>query len=82
MCTSRAVMATTTLEGLAARACGFPGSEMVIGVEVGALVLWTWRVWSQEAEMSMAMREGLRVSQRGRDLRCPSSVMGVGWWLD
>lgn len=55
MCTRREVMATITLEGLAAMACGLPGSGMVRGAREGLVGLCTCRVLSQEAEMRRAV---------------------------
>jgi hypothetical protein len=53
-------MATTSLEGEAARACGLPGRGMLRGVcwEGSAVVEWMCRVLSQEAEMRRAVRGG------------------------
>jgi len=46
-------MATTTLDGLAARAWGLPGRGTVRYAD-GCCGLWMWRVLSQEAEIRMA----------------------------
>lgn len=48
-------MATITLDGLAAMACGLPGRGMVRVARDGFEGLWMCRVLSQEAEMRMAV---------------------------
>jgi hypothetical protein len=54
MCTRRDVMATMSLEGLAAMACGLPGREIARGGSARLVALCTWRVLSQEAETTSA----------------------------
>ena len=49
----RPVMATTTLEGLMARACGLPGRDTRMVELDGSLVLCRFRLQSHEAETRM-----------------------------
>ena len=72
MWTRRAVMATTSLVGLAASAWGLPGRGMDRGFWEGLSVEWTWRVLSQEAEMR-------RAGGRGRLAGCGCDGREGGW---
>jgi hypothetical protein len=80
MWTSRAVMATTSLLGLAASAWGLPGSGIVSGCCEALVVEWTWSVLSQEAEMRRAgwrMAVSLVRSQKGRRGEGMLTVLGA-----
>ena len=47
-------MATTSLEAVIERECGFAGRVIVVGSFSGFLRSWKWRVESHDAEMSNA----------------------------
>lgn len=47
-------MATTSLEVVRDRECGFEGRVMVVCVAEGLVRSWKWRVESQEEEMRSA----------------------------
>jgi len=64
-------MATTSLEALMERECGFAGREIVVGSWSGLERSWKWRVESQDAETSNAGVEfSFGVLIGNRDLQC------------